>query len=179
MYKKTLLNPLLFVTLVIIFAVSFLSITDKFTRAVLEARQDPETLILLQQIFIGANYYSYDDDTGIYTLYERGRGEIGYAFYGSDRGYRGVIDVLVGLQNNETIQGIVIIQQHEDYAYWDRLINNEFFEQFTGLKIENCFLTGYGAGKGQVDAASGATVSSWGVTDAVRKAALTKSISIK
>jgi Na+-translocating ferredoxin:NAD+ oxidoreductase RnfG subunit len=168
------LYPVWLFTLVVFITLSLLVNLESITRVEIAARQDQETLELLQTIFPEANLYTFDEDTEIYTIYNKGRSEVGYAFYGSDRGYRGEIIVLVGLEDKETIRGITVTQQHEDYWYWYRLIDGNFFEQFAGLKIVNCFLKGYGAGRGQVDAASGATISSWGVVDAVRKSALEK-----
>jgi Na+-translocating ferredoxin:NAD+ oxidoreductase RnfG subunit len=86
----------------------------------------------------------------------------------------GDITVLIGLEDKKTIKGIVVVRQSMTINTGKRLVYGNFFEQFKGLKIENCFITGYGLGYGHVDAASGATISSWGVTDAVRKAALEK-----
>ncbi len=168
------LYPILLITLVIVIAVSLLVTLESITRVVLESRQDQETLELLQTIFPEANLYSFDGGTEIYTLYNEGRSEVGYAFYGSSQGYRGDIVVLVGLEDKETIRGITVTQQREDYAYWDRLIYSNYFEQFPGLKIEDCALNWFGRIGGQVDAATGATVSSWGVVNAVRRAALEK-----
>jgi Na+-translocating ferredoxin:NAD+ oxidoreductase RnfG subunit len=158
----------------LIISITSLAVTEKVAHAVLESQSDMETLALLQQIFTSADYYSYDVDMEIYFIYDNSRNEIGYAFYGSDRGFRGDITVLIGLEDKKTIKGIVVVRQSDDYQYWQRLVYGNFFEQFKGLKIENCFITGYGLGYGHVDAASGATISSWGVTDAVRKAALEK-----
>jgi len=168
------LYPILLITLVIAIAVSLLVTSESITRAVLEGRQDQETLELLQGIFPEANFYTFDEDTEIYTLYNNGRNEIGYAFYGEDWGYRSKIVVLVGLEDKETIRGIVVTSQYENPSFWKSLINNNFFEQFTGLKIEDCALKRYGGEGGQVDAATRATVSCMGVVNAVRKAALEK-----
>ena len=166
--------PILLITLVIVIAVLLLVTIENITRVKLESRQDQETLELLQGIFPEANLYTFDEDTEIYTLYNKGRSEIGHAFYGSSRGFRGDIVVLVGLEDKETIKDITVTQQREDYAYWDRLIYYNFFEQFPGLKIEDCVLDWFSSIDGQVDAATGATISSWGVITAVRIAALKK-----
>jgi hypothetical protein len=148
---KKSLYAAFFVTLTVIISITSLAITKKAAQSVLETRNDPETLALLQQIFTGADYYSYDADTEIYTVYGRNYEETGYAFYGVEKGFRNNIYVLVGLEDKETIKNIVVTEQHEDYAYWLILVTDNFLEQFAGLKIENCFLTGYAAGRGQVD----------------------------
>jgi Na+-translocating ferredoxin:NAD+ oxidoreductase RnfG subunit len=168
------LYPIFLITLVIVVAVSLLVTSESITRAVLEAREDQETLELLQGIFPEASLYSFNENTEIYTLYNHGRNNIGYAFYGSSWGYIGNITVLVGLKGKETIQGIIVTSQYETLSYWDMLVEENFFEQFIGLKIEDCYLKLYGKGDGQVDAVSRATYSSRGVVNAVREAALEK-----
>jgi Na+-translocating ferredoxin:NAD+ oxidoreductase RnfG subunit len=174
MNRGIALYPVIFIVLTLIISITSLAVTEKVTHAVLESQSDMKTLTLLQQIFADADYYSYNADTEIYFIYDNSRNETGYAFYGSDRGFRGDITVLIGLEDKETINGIVVVRQSEDYQYWQRLVYDSFFEQFKGLKIVNCLLKGYVGGLGQVDAASGATISSWGVVDAVRKTALEK-----
>ncbi|MFC2026434.1 FMN-binding protein [Chloroflexota bacterium] len=167
------LYPILFVILVVAIALSLLIISETTTRAALEAREDQETLMLIQEIFPETSFYTFNKDTEIYTLYNNGRREIGYALYGEDWGYRSKIAVLVGLEDKETIRGIVVTSQYEDWPYWNRLEESDFFDQFTGLNIEDCYPS-YSWLPGGVDAATGATISSFGVVNAVRKAALEK-----
>ncbi len=168
------LYPIFLITLVIVIAVSLLVASESITRAVIEARQDQETLELLQGIFPEASFYIFDEDTEIYTLYNNGRKEIGYAFYGRSWGFNFNIVVLVGLEDKETIKSIVVTSQYETWSYWQMLVRSNFFEQFIGLKIEDCYLSQVGEGGGQVDAVTRATVSSRGVVNAAREAALEK-----
>lgn len=163
--------PIVFITLVMIIAVSLLATSESITRAVLESKQDQETLELLQGIFPETSFYTYDEGTEIYTLYNSGRSEIGYAFYGEARGFINDIVVLVGLEDKETIRSIIVTSQRETPSFWKRLEDNNFFEQFIGLKIEDCYLK---RNNGQVDAVTQATYSSRGVVNAVREAALEK-----
>lgn len=167
------LYPIFLITLVVIMSVSLLVTSESITRAVLEGRQDQETLELLQGIFPEASFYTFDEDTEIYTLYNTGRNEIGYAFYGSDRGYRGDIVVLVGLEDKETIRGIVVTSHKDDRPYWSMLEESDFFDQFTGLNIEDCYPS-WSWLPGGVDSITRATVSCRGVVIAVREAALEK-----
>ena len=168
------LYPILLIILVIVISVSLLVASESITRTALEARQDQETLELLRGIFPEAHFYTYNEDTEIYTLYNNGRNEIGYAFYGSDLGYISNITVLVGLKDKETIRGIITTEQYETWSYWKMLEDNNFFEQFDGLKIEDCALSHPSGLGGKVDGVSRATYSCRGVVDAVRKAALEK-----
>ena len=86
--------PILLIILVVILSVSLLVASETVTRAVLESRQDQETLELLQGIFPEASFYTSEEDTEIYTLYNNGRNEIDFAFYGSSWGFNFYITVI-------------------------------------------------------------------------------------
>ncbi len=165
--------PLFFLVLVILASSALMMSAEKINRLVLESRQAPETLALLQQLFTEATFYTYRVDTEIYTLYDSRRHKLGYAMYGEGFGYRGKITVLAGLKDKETIHNIIVINQIEDISYWNMLKNNNFFAQFIGLKIEECYPS-FAWLPGGVDAVSGSTISSRGVTNAVRDAILDK-----
>ncbi len=165
--------PVLFLVVVILVSCALMMGAEKINRAVMESKQDPATVALLQQLFPDAVFYNYSVDTEIYTIYNAGRHKLGYAMYGAEYGYRGKITVLAGLKDKETIENIIVISQAEDLSYWNRLINNKFFDQFIGLAVEECYPS-YVILPGGVDAISGSTYSSRGVTNAVRDAILDK-----
>jgi Na+-translocating ferredoxin:NAD+ oxidoreductase RnfG subunit len=158
-----------YVIVILILSILFLIGTEKIANAVLESRQNPETVCLLQRIFSEASFYTYDTDGDIYTVFNNNRREIGWAFYGDKRGYRSVITVLVGLRDVNTIQGIVVTHQEEDNLYWFYLEHSNFFNQFENLNIEDCFIR-YSWQNGGIDAVTGSTISSRAITDAVREA---------
>jgi Na+-translocating ferredoxin:NAD+ oxidoreductase RnfG subunit len=165
--------PVCFLIVVILVCSVLLMGAEKINRTVLESQQDPATVALLQQIFPSAAFYRYSVDTEIYTVYDSARHKIGYAMYGADYGYRSKITVLAGLKDKETIKNIIVISQLEDVMYWERLIKNKFFDQFIELPVEECYSSYYFL-PGGVDAVSGSTYSSRGVTNAVRDAILDK-----
>ena len=165
--------PLLFLVIIVLASSALMMGAVKINREVMESRQDPETLALLQQIFNDAVFYSFDANEEIYTVYNSSRHKLGYAMYGDGFGYRGKITILAGLIDKETIKNIVVISQNEDLSYWNRMIAYNFFDQFIELDVEECYPS-YAILPGGVDAATGATYSSRGVTNAVRDAILDK-----
>jgi electron transport complex protein RnfG len=172
-------SPVIFITLVVLVTTSLLSLTKCATWERLEAQQDQQTLALLKGIFPEANFYTYED--GIYTVYNDGRNETGYAFLAIGKGYSGNIVILVGLEDKETIKGVTIISHNE--TLWmggeeggSPLSFSPLVDQFVGLKIEDCALK---KNDGQVDGITGATTSSRAVVDAVRETALEKVKSIR
>ena len=165
--------PVFLLVLVVVLASAFMITTEEISKVALESQQDPAMLAQLQQIFPEANYYRYDKKTDIYTLYNNSRQEIGYAFYGEGFGYRSKITVLIGLKDKETIENIIVITQFEDPAYWEKLVKNNFLDQFIELEVVECYPS-YSWQPGGVDCVSGATFSSKGVINAVRDAILEK-----
>ena len=75
------------------------------------------------------------------------------------------------MEDLETIQGIVIVSHTETPGLGDKTEDDEFTDQFVGLKIEDAKLRKDG---GEVDAVTGATISSSTVVNAVRTTAQEK-----
>lgn len=165
--------PIIFVTIVVFISVTLLTFTESITRAKLESQQDQQTLDMLKEMFPDMNFYILEDD--IYIIYAK-RTVIGYAFLAVGNGWGGEIDILVGLEDKETIKGIFVVSHSEALIYWNMLVRNNFFDQFIGLKIEDAYFTRDG---GQVDAVTRATISAEAVVDAVRTTALEKVKSLR
>jgi Na+-translocating ferredoxin:NAD+ oxidoreductase RnfG subunit len=104
--------------------------TEENVQTLLASRSDEQTLEILRQIFPEADYYILSDD--IYYMYNNGGGKIGYAFYGKGHGYGGEMTIMIGLKDKDTIQGIIVVSNHETYNYWSGLIAHNFFNQFKG-----------------------------------------------
>ncbi|MDD4873637.1 MAG: FMN-binding protein [Dehalococcoidales bacterium] len=165
MVKKLGKYYLIITTAIVVFTMSFLFLTpDKV--AVTKEQPDQLTLELLQEVFPETSSFNYNEEADIYTIYDMSTNQIGYAFFTS-----GPMVILVGLEDRETIKGIFVVSHEESPKYWEFIETLNFFDQFNGLKMEDCALTDYG---GAVDAASGATISSMSVVDIVKEVALTK-----
>jgi Na+-translocating ferredoxin:NAD+ oxidoreductase RnfG subunit len=161
---------------------SLLFIYQQLTRDRVQLQEDPQTLQTLVGIFLDASFYSFNEVTEIFTVYNQGKDKIGYAFYVEGMGAEvplteggrkvpGPIVILVGLENKETINGIVVISHSETSWFWDLLLSRNYLEQFSGLKIDDCYFKRDG---GKVDSITGATLSSTLVRDTVRGAAIEK-----
>jgi len=91
----------------------FLTLIKNNTQELISFQQDAEVLTLMQQVFPNAQYFTYDEKTKIYTLFDNNRNKIGYTFYGESMGYRSKIIVLVGIKDKETIENIIVISHRE------------------------------------------------------------------
>lgn len=162
--------PILFVTLVVLISVTLLIFTESFTSAELEARLQQQIVDQLGNIFPEIDEFDYNEDNEVYTLYAGGE-TTGYAFLATGAGYGGDISILVGLEDSETVKGIIILSHIETPGIGDRIENDEFLNQFIGLNINDVSLKRDG---GQVDALASATISSRAVVDTVRETAMEK-----
>lgn len=83
-------------------------------------------------------------------------------------GYGGPL--ILGIKAKRTKEGaslseIILLSHKETPAFMDKINNKQFFRQFAGESVTNNFIVG-----DDIDAVSGATVSSKGFTAAIRKA---------
>lgn len=95
---------------------------------------------------------------------------IGYAFWTTDlvpqeHGYHGPIHILVGLNTNATLSGVVVDYDSEPYGYFS-VEPPKFAEQFKGKSVRDAFRVG-----GDVDAVSRASISIASAARAIRDSA--------
>jgi electron transport complex protein RnfG len=163
-------------------AMFLLYIIENSMKTRVQFMEDQQTLEILSAVFPDIGFYSFEEDSAIYTVYNSGKNKIGYAFYAEGMGAEvpmteggrkvpGPIVILVGLEDKETINGIVVISHSETSWFWDLLIQKNYFAQFSELKIEAAYFKKDG---GEVDGITGATLSSTLVLDTVREAAIEK-----
>jgi electron transport complex protein RnfG len=93
---------------------------------------------------------------------------IAFAYDSSASGYNGPIGVMVGLDMEGKITGIAIMTHAETPGLGARVVEPEFTKQFKGMTLTDDL--NVSAAGGKIDGVSGATYSTKGVVDAVRKA---------
>jgi hypothetical protein len=100
----------------------------------------------------------------IFLAYNSDNQLVGYAGVGRGSGYGGPVDMLVGLSPEGTISGVKVVAQHETPGFFRRLPEEGFFAQFLGKEAQAKLRLGQ-----DLDAASGATVSSEAVAASIRQ----------
>ncbi|MFC1897472.1 RnfABCDGE type electron transport complex subunit G [Chloroflexota bacterium] len=165
--------PIVFITVVVFASVGLVTWTDSITGDKVEEQEKQQIQSMLKEMFPGMSEYTLKDD--IYTIYSDGA-EVGYAFLAVGKGYGGDIKILVGLEDKTTMKGITVISQTETPGLGSRIAESSFANKFTGLNINDVALKQDG---GQIDAITGATISSHAVIDAVSTTAMEKVKSLK
>ncbi len=167
------IRPAFFIAAIAVIAVLVSGVTGCSTKLL---ESDPETVAALSNVFDEASYYLYDEEAEVYTVYDAGKSQIGYAFYAEGMGegipaaeglekYAGPIVILVGLDDAETVRGIFVVSHSETETFWVLLVNNDYAGQFVGISIEDVRLARFG---GQIDGVTGATLSSLLVLNTVK-----------
>ncbi|MDQ2086561.1 RnfABCDGE type electron transport complex subunit G [Herbivorax sp. ANBcel31] len=97
---------------------------------------------------------------------------VGRVFMVEGRGYGGPINMTVGIDNNGKITGVNIIDNQETPGLGTKIAEEDFLIQFAGIKPEQPLMAVKNPPDNdeEIDVASGATVSSEAVVDAVQAA---------
>ncbi len=196
------LIPVLYLTVIVCFAVIALVLTDMATRDMIEENKQAEINENLEVLFpeIKGDAVEKNEIYFVYNDVNQTNGTIaGYAFVAEASGYGGTIEILIGLEafaeqddgaggmeivpvenvtdpNDVVLRGITIVSHTETPGLGAKITEEDFTKHFTSLTIGDCTLDKDG---GDIDTISGATISSRAVTEEVKKASLQKVKAIK
>jgi len=160
------------ILLLICFCASMvLSITYKFTRSRIEAQAITEEKSALDDIFPEASDFGEEKLAGeAYYVARKDNKVLGYIIKAKAKGYASTINMLVGFDVKGVIKGIKILSQEETPGLGAKI--NEvrygehkpwFLKQFEGRKAQELDLK-------NIEAVTGATISSKAMLDGVKKA---------
>ena len=141
-----------------------------FTKEGIERAENAEINAILSEIFPGENIQFVENvENDYYTCLENGV-LVGYATIAEGKGYGGKMKVIVGINLDNSVAGVRVLSHSETVGVGSRITEDEFLSQFTGKTLENLQLKQNG---GEIDAITGATISSTAVTSAVHDGAQT------
>ncbi len=161
--------PILSLTIVVCISVIALSFINSITEEKIEEAKQDEIDDMLGEQFPEMETSEYNDDIEVYSIYGN-QTIIGYAFIIEATGYGGAIEILVALENTTLqedsiiLRGISIISNSETPGLGEKITESDFLDQFNGINVNEVRLKDDG---GQIDAITGATISSSAVVDAI------------
>jgi len=154
------------VVLTIIVLASSLSLYayNTSTEDIIRSQEAAKLTNEINQIFPNAG--KFVQEGGIYYVYSDDGDLIGYAFEATGKGYGGDISLLVGVNSDKdlTIRKVSVLSHSETPGLGSRITEEEFISQFNNKPIEAIKLR---SNNGEIDAITGATISSTAVVDAV------------
>lgn len=95
---------------------------------------------------------------------------VGAVFVTGAKGYGGEVSVMTGLDNGGAVRGVVILSHEETPGLGANAENESFLGQYSGGTGPFSVVKSAPAGENQVEALTGATVTSTAVTEAVNQA---------
>jgi len=158
---KSMLKPIIAIAVVAL--ILFGSV--KGLSGIAAANEDKEMNVMMATILPGNTSFTWEEydgeDTAIQAVY---KGETGFVIQTSAYGYAGDIVMLVGVSNEGTVTGLVVRDLSETYglganALTDTAYLSQYLETAGDAEVGN-----------NIDAITGATVTSKAVTRAVNSA---------
>jgi len=148
-----------------------LAVTYEVTKPKIEAQRKAEEESALKMVMPEAESFVEKNIDGIdYFDALKGTSLIGYCIKITGNGYNGYIRMIVGIDRQGMIKGLEILEQAETPGLGSRITEVRpgekeayFLKQFKGKLAENLAI------KKNIDAITGATITSKSVADAVKK----------
>jgi electron transport complex protein RnfG len=133
------------------------------TRIVAQAQVEEDSS--LKEVFPEAAHFEAvksGEEIIYYKAHDKDKRLLGAAFRASGKGYSSTIETMVGMLKDGTIKAIKILSQNETPGLGARVAEDSFTSRFSNRGMQNL---------NEVEAITGATISSRAVIDSVKKKA--------
>ena len=172
--KKSLVKPILVLTILCVVASALLGLTDAVTRDRIAKIERDNKAKAMETVFEDADEFAEeqkDDETGIAWCEAKTGGETtGYVITVTVQGYGGDIDVMTGVNADGTIRRVTILKADDETpGLGQNTKKPAFLDQFAGKQGELTVVKGAASGGGEISAVTSATISSRAVTKAVNE----------
>ncbi len=154
-------------TLIIMVAAGALAITHEVTEIQIAANNGLELVFseLMPEATLFVPVLDRNNEVIYFEAFDDEGMLIGYAFVSMKDGYVAPIVVAGAIDLNHKVVAITIIRQTETPGLGDRITTPQFLDQFTDITVGELYLSPHG----EIDAITGATISSQVVVDAIRE----------
>lgn len=184
---KEIVKPTLILFVICAVVTFLLAFVFDTTRPVIAERSAQDKLASLQRVLPGAASFGGEetaDDLAaagvevpekVRAVYrgQAGGQPAGLVVEVASRGYSSVVRLLVGVTPEGAVSGVVVLSQSETPGLGSRATDASFLRQFETLRVSetlNLVKGGAAAAEGDIDAVSGATITSRAVTAGVQDA---------
>jgi len=137
---------------------------DRIAALEIEAQKEARA-----QVFPDADEFVEAEPGRMWTAL-RGGVEIGSVHRVKAQGYSGVIDIILGLNEEGALTAVRVLSQTETAGLGAKIVTPGFLGQYAGKAREQVALRKDAPASGQIDAIAAATISSRAVTKAIRAA---------
>lgn len=184
---KEIVKPAITLFLICAVITGALAVVNGITEPIIEERDKVALQASLAEVLPGADAFSdavsrekllsqgYEPGERIVNLYEASQnGEIfGYVVEVASRGYGGNISLLVGIDRDLSVAGVKILSHNETPGLGARADDEGYLNQYAGAIPENLYrvVKTSPSQDGDIQALSGATITSRAVANGVSEAA--------
>lgn len=172
---KGIFVPTISLFLICLVVAFLLAGTNELTKEPIAQLQAQKAEEAKQQVCPDAVSFDGQGETDVpvefYRGFDEGGNLVGYAIPSSHKGYGGEIEIMVGISAKGEITGVNILSINETPGLGMNATKESFTNQFLGEVPENGFSAkSEDASKQEIDALTGATITSEAVSQAVNKA---------
>ncbi|MCB4792368.1 MAG: RnfABCDGE type electron transport complex subunit G [Elusimicrobia bacterium] len=114
------------------------------------------------------SFKEIEDGSVVLGFNAEGR-KAGVIVLSSYKGYGGMIDILAGIDEQDRVTKVKVLKHTETPGLGNRVERDDFLSQFTGKNLAAIFLKKDNP-NGEIEAVTGATVSSRAIVESVKKA---------
>jgi electron transport complex protein RnfG len=161
---KDIIKLSVFLTIACIIAAAALSITYVATKDKIQQQKNAALNLALSKECLPGTCSVKEEKDHFVGLDKKGK-KMGYAFRVSPQGYGGAIDMVVGIDMKGNVVGVKILSMNETPGLGMQAIEAKFLKQFTGKTVKSPLKA-----KKDIDAITGATITSQAVADGVKEA---------
>ena len=177
---KSIFIPAVSLFLICLVVTTLLTITNTITRPTIDTleknKAESTKKIVLPE---ASSFVEMDSMENTFKGLDNSQNTIGYVFITSQKGYGGEIKVMTGISKDNKVEGVSILSQNETPGLGTNTTNDNFRNQYKkSVPINGFNIVKSEAKDGEIEAITGATISSKAVTDAVN-CALEKFYTIK
>lgn len=140
-----------------------LAITNYYTAPQIEMQKELAIKKSLNKVIIAD---SFSEEDKYYDAYDKDGKLIGRVLKVEAPGYSSIINALVGIDLENKVTGIGIVSQQETPGLGANIEKEDFLRQFIGKTRDEMMIKKDG---GEIDAITGATISSKALTEGVRE----------
>ncbi|MGE5654017.1 MAG: RnfABCDGE type electron transport complex subunit G [Bacillota bacterium] len=166
---RHLIKPTLTLALICSISAGAIGFTHTTTTRVIAERRQKEFNLAIQTLLPEATHFEeVRGEDSHYILASRGSDQIGAIVPVTTKGYGGDMVILVAFRPDGSVHDVTIFSHSETSGIGDKVLDSRFLGQFINKTVQDKFAVG-----GDIQAISGATVSSRAVISGVKKAVST------
>jgi len=160
-------KPTLILTAICAIVTMLLAMTNMLTVDKIAANAAQKAAESRKKVLAAEEYIPLNEEGSVYGAYDEDHRFIGVVITTSASGYGGKIEVMTGIKSNGEISGVNILSMEETPGLGARGKEDSFLRQYKGHDDSNLAVSKDG---GEIDALSGATITSRAITKAVNEA---------